>query len=162
MAWTEAPETLRGLARQRLRWTFGTLQVLWLNRGALFRPSEGALGMVALPYAWLYQVVLTLLAPVVDLIVILALLAGEWRVALWWFVAATAAEMLVSWAAFRMEGERAWPVLVLPLQREVYRQLMYATVLRALGRALRGRRLGWGKLARTGSVPARPVPPPGP
>jgi cellulose synthase/poly-beta-1,6-N-acetylglucosamine synthase-like glycosyltransferase len=25
VAWTEAPETLRGLARQRLRWAFGTL-----------------------------------------------------------------------------------------------------------------------------------------
>jgi peptidoglycan-N-acetylglucosamine deacetylase len=152
VAWTEAPETMRGLARQRLRWTFGTFQVLWLNRAALFRPREGALGLIALPYAWLYQVVLSVLAPAIDLVVLLALLTGGWRVALWWFAVASVAEMGLSWLAFRMEGEPAWPVLTLPLQRAFYRQLMYVTVLRSLGCALAGRRMGWGKLARTGSV----------
>jgi peptidoglycan-N-acetylglucosamine deacetylase len=154
VAWTEAPETIRGLSRQRLRWTFGTFQVLWLNRGALFRRREGALGWVALPFAWLYQVVLSPLAPAVDLIVLLALLSGGWTLALTWFAIATGAEMALSFLAFRMEGERAWPVLTLPVQRFVYRQLMYWTVLRALGRAIRGSRLSWGKLARTGSVRA--------
>ncbi|HJZ61843.1 MAG TPA: glycosyltransferase [Miltoncostaeaceae bacterium] len=157
VAWTEAPEALRGLARQRLRWTFGTFQVLWLNRGALFRRRDGALGWLALPFAWLYQVVLSPLAPAVDLIVLLALVSGGWTLALTWFAIATGAEMALSVVAFRMEGERAWPVLTLPLQRFAYRQLMYWTVLRALGRALRGSRLGWGKLARTGSVRAPTV-----
>jgi cellulose synthase/poly-beta-1,6-N-acetylglucosamine synthase-like glycosyltransferase/peptidoglycan/xylan/chitin deacetylase (PgdA/CDA1 family) len=152
VAWTEAPETLRTLARQRFRWTFGTLQVLWLNRGALFRRRSGALGAVALPYAWLYQLVLSPIAPAVDLIVLLALVSGGWPVALTWFAIATIAEMTVAFVAFRLEGERAWPVLTLPLQRFVYRQLMYWIVLRALGRATRGGRVGWAKLTRTGSV----------
>lgn len=154
VAWTEAPETLRGLARQRLRWTFGTFQVLWLNRGALLRPREGALGMLALPYAWLYQVVLSVLGPVIDLLVLLALLTGGWTLALWWFALASLAEMGVAWLAFRLEGEPAWPVLTLPIQRVLYRQIMYLTVIRSLSRALHGRRLGWGKLARTGTATA--------
>lgn len=154
VAWTEAPETLGGLARQRLRWTFGTFQVLWLNRGALFRPREGALGMLALPYAWLYQVVLSVLGPAVDLMVLLAALTGGLGVVLWWFAIASGIEMAVAWLAFRLEGERAWPVLTLPLQRALYRQIMYITVLRSLARAALGRRLGWCKLARTGTVKA--------
>ena len=154
VAWTEAPETLRALARQRLRWTFGTFQVLWLNRGALFRRREGALGSLALPYAWLYQVGISALGPAIDLLVLLALLTGGWTLALWWFGIASAAEMGVAWLAFRLEGEPAWPVLTMPLQRVAYRQLMYVTVMRSLARALIGKRLGWGKLARTGSVKA--------
>jgi hypothetical protein len=126
--------------------------VLWLNRGALLRRREGALGMVALPYAWLYQVVLSALGPAVDLIVLVALLTGGWRLALWWFAVASAAEAGLAWLAFRLEGEPAWPVLTLPLQRVVYRQLMYLTVLRSLARAARGTHPGWGTLARRGTV----------
>ncbi|WP_163312167.1 glycosyltransferase, partial [Enterobacter cloacae] len=29
VAWTEAPESFRALAKQRFRWAFGTLQCLW-------------------------------------------------------------------------------------------------------------------------------------
>ena len=152
VAWTEAPETMRGLAKQRLRWAFGTLQAMWLHRGALLRRREGALGMIALPFAWLYQVVMSPLAPVIDVIVAVAVLTGGWTTALWWYGATTAIEMAVAWLAFRMEGEPAWPVLALPLQRFCYRQLMYWVVVRALVRALRGQIMGWGKLVRTGNV----------
>lgn len=160
VAWTEAPESLRALARQRLRWTYGTLQVLWLNRGAVFRPREGALGSVALPFAWLYQIVLSPLAPLIDVIVLVAALTGGFTLALEWFAVATCAEMALAALAFRWEGERVWPVLTLPLQRVVHRQVMYWTVLRSLWRAARGGRFGWGKLARTGTVQAcRPAGP---
>ena len=154
VAWTEAPETVHALMKQRLRWTFGTLQVLWANRSALFRPSEGFLGWVTLPFAWLYQVVLSTIAPVIDLLVIIAALTGGFPVVLKWFLIATALEMLCAWLAFRMEGEKAWPVLALPVARFAYRQMMYITVMRALFAAARGRRMGWGRLVRTGSVQA--------
>src|SRR3989440_920464 len=32
IAWTEAPESVRTLARQRFRWAYGTLQCLWKHR----------------------------------------------------------------------------------------------------------------------------------
>ncbi|MBA3889273.1 MAG: glycosyltransferase family 2 protein [Gemmatimonadaceae bacterium] len=50
VAWTEAPESLRVLGRQRDRWQRGLLQVLWMHRGMLFRPRYGRIGMVAYPY----------------------------------------------------------------------------------------------------------------
>ncbi|MEO9077997.1 MAG: glycosyltransferase, partial [Rhodanobacter sp.] len=36
IAWTEAPDSARGLARQRFRWSYGTLQCLWKHRDATF------------------------------------------------------------------------------------------------------------------------------
>ena len=36
VAWTEAPETVRALSRQRFRWAYGTLQCLWKHRDMVF------------------------------------------------------------------------------------------------------------------------------
>src|ERR1035438_5810290 len=44
VAFTEAPEDTRGLAKQRFRWAFGTLQAAWKHRDALFVPKYGTLG----------------------------------------------------------------------------------------------------------------------
>ena len=54
--------------------------------------------------------------------------------------------------------------LLLP-QRFGYRQMMYYVVVRAVGAALRGPHVGWGKLERAASValaPATPAPAPKP
>ncbi|MGH6876592.1 MAG: polysaccharide deacetylase family protein, partial [Rhizomicrobium sp.] len=74
IAWTEAPATIRGFAKQRFRWAFGTLQCLWKYRTLTFNPRYGALGLVALPQAWMFQIFLTALAPVADLMLIWQLL----------------------------------------------------------------------------------------
>ena len=42
MAWTEAPDTARGLARQRFRWAYGTLQCLWKHRDVMLAPALSA------------------------------------------------------------------------------------------------------------------------
>ncbi len=64
VAWTEAPATVRGLAKQRFRWAYGTLQCLWKYRRITFNAEYGELGLVALPQVWLFQILLTTLAPV--------------------------------------------------------------------------------------------------
>ena len=55
VVWTEVPETLKALRSQRKRWHRGLLQCLWWNRGLVFRPSYGLIGMVALPYLWILR-----------------------------------------------------------------------------------------------------------
>jgi hypothetical protein len=47
-------------------------------------------------------------------------------------------------------------VLLLLSQRFVYRQLMYGVVIRAVGSAMAGLGIGWGKLERTGRVTSPP------
>ena len=67
IAWTEAPETAGALIRQRFRWTFGTLQSFWKHSDTLFRPKYGTLGWIALPNIFVFQLVLPLISPVIDL-----------------------------------------------------------------------------------------------
>src|SRR6185436_17785963 len=57
-AYTEAPETVAGLLKQRFRWSFGTLQCRWKLRAALVDAGRRVLGFVALPQIWLFQIFL--------------------------------------------------------------------------------------------------------
>jgi len=170
VAWTEAPVSFRTLAKQRFRWAYGTLQCLWKYRAMTFNPRYGTLGMVALPQVWLFQIMLTALAPIADLMLIWQLLSQ------WLAYSQHGAEfsnenlvtvgiyygvfMLVDLAAavfgFLMEKRENWSLLWwLMLQRFGYRQLMYYVVMRSISTALRGVVVGWGKLERTGTVKTR-------
>jgi cellulose synthase/poly-beta-1,6-N-acetylglucosamine synthase-like glycosyltransferase len=64
VCWTEAPEDLRTLSRQRRRWHRGLGQTLWRHRDIVFRPSYGTFGMLALPYFLIFE----FLGPAVEVI----------------------------------------------------------------------------------------------
>src|SRR5204862_7393450 len=70
LAYTEAPVSARGLMRQRFRWSFGILQAVWKNRGALLR--RGALGWFALPNIVIFQIMLPLVSPLIDVMFIVS------------------------------------------------------------------------------------------
>lgn len=72
VAWTEAPESLRVLGRQRERWHRGLTDVLWRHRKLAGNPRFGSLGLVGYPYF----VVVELLAPVVEAVGFAALVAA--------------------------------------------------------------------------------------
>jgi cellulose synthase/poly-beta-1,6-N-acetylglucosamine synthase-like glycosyltransferase len=50
VCWAECPASLRMLARQRRRWQLGLCQTLWKNRGVLFNPKFGVVGMFSFPF----------------------------------------------------------------------------------------------------------------
>jgi peptidoglycan/xylan/chitin deacetylase (PgdA/CDA1 family) len=68
LAYTEAPTTANGLMRQRFRWSFGILQSLYKHRGVFAR--KGALGWVALPNILIFQILLPLVSPLIDIMFI--------------------------------------------------------------------------------------------
>jgi len=153
IAWTEAPATVRGLAKQRFRWAYGTLQCLWKYRRITFNPAYEELGLVALPQVWLFQIVLTTLAPVADLL-LLWQLAAEYinyaqhvgtytgdnlKIVGVYYAVFILVDILAAMAGFLLEKGEDWRLLWwLPLQRFGYRQIMYYVVLRSLWTALRG------------------------
>lgn len=55
VAWTEVPERMGDLGRQRDRWQRGLLQSLSKHKKMLFRPKYGRIGMVAYPYFWFME-----------------------------------------------------------------------------------------------------------
>jgi cellulose synthase/poly-beta-1,6-N-acetylglucosamine synthase-like glycosyltransferase/peptidoglycan/xylan/chitin deacetylase (PgdA/CDA1 family) len=167
IAWTEAPTTLRGLAKQRFRWAFGTLQCLWKYRALSLNPRYGTLGMVALPQVWLFQIMLTAIAPLADLLLVWQLISeylahlqhgAEYSdqnlvVVVAYYGVFILVDLAAATFGFLMEKREDWSLLWwLPLQRFGYRQLMYYVVVRSISTAIRGVFVGWGNLERTGTV----------
>jgi len=155
-AWTEAPATLRGLWRQRYRWCYGTLQSVWKHRAALWRPGEQAIGRRGLPYLVLFQIVLPLFAPLIDLFSIYGIVfLDPWAVLGFWCVF-TSLQLLLGWYAFRLDRESPRVLWAMPLQQLVYRQLMYLVVVESVLTAIQGSRLHWRPIARHGEIEVKP------
>jgi cellulose synthase/poly-beta-1,6-N-acetylglucosamine synthase-like glycosyltransferase/peptidoglycan/xylan/chitin deacetylase (PgdA/CDA1 family) len=155
-AWTEAPATLRGLWRQRYRWCYGTLQSVWKHRAAFWRPGEQAIGRRGLPYLVLFQIVLPLFAPLIDLFSIYGIVfLDPWTVLGFWCVF-TSLQLLLGWYAFRLDRESPRVLWAMPLQQFVYRQLMYLVVVESVLTAIQGSRLHWRPIARRGEIEVKP------
>lgn len=154
-AWTEAPATLRQLWRQRYRWSYGTMQSMWKHRRAIRdRGASGRFGRLGLLHLALFQVLLPLFAPLIDVFLLYGLVfLDPVRTVLLW-----SAVMLLQLAAgvyaFHLDGERLRALWLFPLQQIVYRQVMYAVLIQSILTALAGIRLKWHKLQRTGGLQA--------
>lgn len=171
VAWTECPESLKVLGRQRDRWHRGLTDVLWRHRKMLFNPRYGVVGLWCLPYF----VFVELLAPVVELLGWIGLVAGVAAgllntsfAALFFLVAygiggvlSTYSLLLEEWSFSRYTrvSDRARLMVFLILESFGYRQLTVIWRLRGIWKYLRGR-TDWGRMERRGfAAPAAPAAP---
>ena len=161
IGWTDAPETASALVRQRFRWTFGTLQSFWKHRDTLGRTKYGTLGWIALPNIFLFQLLLPLFSPLIDLLFLgslamwgLSLLhfthipqfwtAADVQRSLVFFIGFMLIDFLTCVVAFTLERHEDWSLLwPLLLQRFYYRQMMYVVLFRAVMGAVQGKPVGW-------------------
>ena len=168
---TEVPDTVQGLIRQRFRWTFGTLQAIWKHRDAVGKPRYGTLGWVAIPNIFLFQILLPLVSPIIDLMFLLSLalygLAAlniatlpkhgtlqDVERSLIFFAIFMLIDLFTCVVAFALEKNEDWTLLApLILQRFYYRQMMYVVLFSALKEAVQGRPVGW-----RGVEPQMPAP----
>ncbi len=169
-ALTEAPEKLSAFMSQRLRWTLGMLQTSWKHRQAI---SEGRpVGFISIVDAIWFSVLTTILSPIVDVIVLVLvgivigrLLMGQpvgddsYGLLVAGLLGLTLIDLVNTLATFRFEKRFSLGLLLLtPLLRFGYRQLLYVATLRATWRAITGRLTAWNKLERTGAMNAKPAP----
>ena len=155
IAWTEAPESVRTLARQRFRWAYGTLQCLWKHRDMMFNWNYRALGWFSLPSIWFFQIILVAVTPMVDLFLLASLPFGAWRAVMPFVITFLAMDVILATLACILEREpilRAWRILPMRL---IYRPLLSYCIWKAILRAVKGAWVSWGKLERTASVPVR-------
>ncbi|GGQ50236.1 glycosyltransferase family 2 protein [Couchioplanes azureus] len=162
VSWSEAPSSLKVLGRQRRRWHRGIAEILAKHRGMIGNPRYGRIGLVALPY----YVVFELLAPFVELAAVVLLPLGLWADAIdvafaWRFVlAAYGYGLLVSLTSLFIEevSFHRYPrwsdvgrgVAAAVLENFGYRQLLaFWQVAGVLG-AWRGRTAVWGTMTREG------------
>jgi cellulose synthase/poly-beta-1,6-N-acetylglucosamine synthase-like glycosyltransferase/peptidoglycan/xylan/chitin deacetylase (PgdA/CDA1 family)/spore germination protein YaaH len=171
IAWTEAPDRLRSLARQRFRWAYGTLQCMWKHLDALFRPRYGTLGFIAMPNVWIFQILFPLISPVMDLMLVYTLVSTaldrlqqptgysstNLQQVLFYYALFLAIDWVSACFAFMLEKRERWRLLWwLFLQRFCYRQVMYYVMIKSVAMAVRGPVVGWGKLERKATAEARP------
>src|SRR6267154_2409022 len=177
IAWTEAPETAGQLIRQRFRWTFGTLQSFWKHGDTLLRPKYGTLGWIALPNIFVFQLVLPLISPIIDLMFFGSLflwVLAQFRVTrlpqLWttadveksvlFFLGFLLIDILTCMVAFALEHKEDWTLLFpVLLQRFYYRQLMYVVLFRSVKEAVSWRPVGWRGVEPEAPPSARKAPP---
>ena len=149
----EAPSSLTDLWRQRYRWAYGTLQVIWKHRRALLgRGADRRLGWIALPSLLVLQIITPMLAPVIDVFALYGLIAGHGgKVLLAWGGFALLQVAMTAYA-LHLDRESLRPLWTLPLQQFVYRQLVYLVVIQSVVSAVSGIHLPWHKLERSGDV----------
>jgi cellulose synthase/poly-beta-1,6-N-acetylglucosamine synthase-like glycosyltransferase len=175
LAYTEAPMNANTLMRQRFRWSFGILQAVWKHRGVFAR--KGVLGWVALPNIVIFQILLPLVSPFIDLMFVIG--------ALWYFVQkwfhpestdpASFHRLVLFFAAFlvidfitsaiafaleRRQPEAREDIGLLSqvwLQRFAYRQLFSIVLFRTVKRAISGKSFAWDKLERTAKLSIKPT-----
>ncbi len=169
---TEAPDSLRNLAKQRFRWSFGTLQCIWKHKSALLNPKYGTLGFVAMPNVWIFQVLFPLISPVMDLLFVWTMAGAlitslehqqeyahtptNINEVLFYYALFLAVDWFGAFAAFLMEKAEDKKLLGwLLIQRFGYRQVMYWVMVKSVYTAIRGAVVGWGKLERKATVEAR-------
>ena len=170
LAWTEAPTRPSGLMRQRFRWSFGILQAVWKHRRVFAR--KGTLGWVALPNIVIFQILLPLVSPFIDVMFIVGALTyalnryfhplaadpADFLKLVMFFAAFLVIDFIASVIAFSLErreagqGEDVWLLAHVWLQRFAYRQLFSIVLFKTLKRAIDGRPFSWEKQERTAMV----------
>jgi peptidoglycan-N-acetylglucosamine deacetylase len=170
LAFTEAPTTANALMRQRFRWSFGILQSIFKHKGVFAR--KGALGFVALPNILIFQILLPLVSPLIDLMFAVGVIwyfiqkhfhpestdPASFQRLLIFFGAFLVIDFIASSIAFALERrqpearEDAWLLSQVWLQRFAYRQVFSLVLFRTLKRAIQGLPFAWDKLDRTAAV----------
>ena len=175
LAFTEAPTSANALMRQRFRWSFGILQAVFKHKGVFAR--KGVLGLVALPNILIFQILLPLVSPFIDVMFVVGVAwyfiqnyfhpesndPTSFHRLLIFFGAFLVIDFLASALAFALERrqpearEDAWLLSQVWLQRFAYRQVFSLVLFRTLKRAIQGRPFAWDKLDRTAAVKYVPV-----
>jgi cellulose synthase/poly-beta-1,6-N-acetylglucosamine synthase-like glycosyltransferase len=161
VAWTEVPESLKILSRQRERWHRGLIAAMWQYKTMLFNPRYGRIGFLAMPFYAFGE----MLAPVVELlgyfITVVGLAFGLVNVsfALLFVLVAWGYGMLLSiWAVvleevsfrrYRRSGDLFRLLLFATLENFGYRQCTVWWRLKAFVSVWKGVHV-WGDMTRKG------------
>ncbi|HEX3271094.1 MAG TPA: bifunctional polysaccharide deacetylase/glycosyltransferase family 2 protein [Ktedonobacterales bacterium] len=152
ICYTEAPETVSALARQRFRWMYGNIQAIWKHRRMFCNPCYGWLGMVTLPFAAISVLLPMLFLPFIYLMLLVIAATQGLSAVLFYFALFTVGQVVSALVGVALARERPIHLLVAPLYRLIYEPLRAYVVYRSVLMILRGTKAGWNKLERTGAV----------
>ncbi len=170
LAFTEAPIDASGLMRQRFRWSFGILQAVWKHRLAFVKNK--AMGLFALPNILIFQMLLPLVSPFIDLMFLAGVVhymvdrhyhpeaasSASFMKLVAYFLTFLLIDFVTSVVAFSLERRHpankgdGWLLFHIWLQRFAYRQVFSIVLFKTLKRAIDGKPFNWDKLERTAKM----------
>ena len=152
LAYTEAPTSIAAFIKQRFRWNFGTMQVMYKYRKYYFKKDRGILFMLILPFITLVQFPFMILAPFFEIVAIYTLLSNPMLVIKYftYFLLIALAFNIIAFVLAR--ERRVWLLLLTPLTRIYYQYLWYIVLAKSLYAIVKGGYYPWNKMKHTGSV----------
>lgn len=152
ISFTEAPDHLKALSKQRFRWMYGTMQAFWKHRDMIFRRRYRWTGMVIMPLAITNVLLPLVFIPTLMVINLENILAGNLNVVIMFFFATIGLQFVTAFIGLLLAGERLSLLLAVPFTRLVYSPIRTFLLYRTVIYAMRGVSVGWNKLQRTGAV----------
>lgn len=153
ISFTEAPEHLLQLLKQRYRWTRGILQSLRKHRAFLFNPKKGWRVLMTM-WQMIFESILwpgmNVLANLLFLIV--AVLFGMSPLIVLWWVQLTILDTISAMYSVNMEKEELRLVPLAIIYRFYFIQLVDMAKLLATVEEMLGIKMSWGKIERLGRL----------
>jgi biofilm PGA synthesis N-glycosyltransferase PgaC len=152
IAWTEAPESLLALIKQRYRWTRGILQALRKRKQVLVHPQNVMtwLSVMMMCFESLVWPILNVLGTVFFVIVALGFGASNYLLA--WWILLTLLDVAAALHTVVMEGEQLSLVPLAIVYRFVFVLVVDITKLLATVEEFMNVQMSWGKLERLGRL----------
>ena len=163
ICWTEAPEDLKVLQHQRIRWQRGLAESLFKNIGLLFNPRAGAVGFLAFPFMLFFEwfgplievfgyaiIIAGFITDYISLNVFITLMS----VAIGFGMLLSATALLleeISFHVYQRPSELFRLFLAVILENIGYRQLTSVWRLIGLFQWVFGSKATWGKMTRNAS-----------
>lgn len=158
-AYTEAPHTLRDLMKQRFRWTFGSIQALWVHSNIMMKPKYKMLSNYVMPMTAIALLTPLLFWPIITFITVQNIVDGNLLTIVIFFSISLTIQTIFAAIAIRFAGGSYKLLFTLPLARFVFSPIRTYIMYRSLLTVFTGKYVGWNKLVRSGAVtlpPARP------
>ncbi|MEP7160931.1 MAG: bifunctional polysaccharide deacetylase/glycosyltransferase family 2 protein [Dermatophilaceae bacterium] len=147
---TEAPETVDDLLKQRSRWTYGTLQAMYKHRRMMFRGRYGFLGWFVLPTYVASILIPLVFLPFVAVMAVQTVQVEGPAILVQYFLIFLAAHLVMATVAVRLMGQSWRLLLMVPIYRLVFEPLRAYLLYTSVARAIKGGRMAWNKLDRSG------------
>ncbi len=153
ISYTEAPEQLGQLLKQRYRWTRGILQSIRKNRYNLINPKVGWRVMLTM-WQMIFEAILWPMANILAqiMMIVVALLYGMSPLIVLWWVQLTALDILAALLTVAVEREKLYLIWYAFLYRLVFVQIVDMAKLIATIEELMGVKMQWGKVERLGKL----------
>lgn len=161
VCWTEAPESIKFLRRQRKRWHRGLFDSLWKHKTIMFNPKYGSIGLFAMPYFFFIE----FLGPLVEFIGYILLIVSifleriyvEYAIIffllslIYGSIYSMAAVLLEEWSMERYPKVRHFALLFFVSLTETiwYRPLTVLWRVEGMIEIVLGKK-GWGEMVRKG------------